>query len=561
MSSRRREAFGLVLLLVVAAGVRAWAWSRTVVLFNDGPVFLSIADAMAHGRWAEVFAHPYHPLYPFCVWVVGGLPVDPETAGVVVAIGGGVLAVAALTVFLRDAFGPEVAWLGGWMVALHPSAVDFSADVMSDGLYAGLFLASFACLARAVARPNAGSALAAGLLAGLAYWVRPEGIGLVLVGCLLLAWRALTDDGRGRGRALVAAGGLLAVALLVVLPYVSALAERSGDFALTRKKSLTALVTGREPSPLRVPRPEPADIGDGEAAALPSTSIALPELAIRADGPGAQRPPRTPLGLLQAFTRALRTTLSALRYEVLVFVVLGFWASRGRERGWHERTIVVVTVVYGALLVLLVWGAGYVSRRHALAFVLPWIGFAAFGWQWAMGAAFDSIRLAHFGRRFGARDACRRSRWTLWALIVVLGLVWGPRDLRMRRADRAPVRAASEWLARHHPDSGPVASQKLRAAYYAGAPYVPLMSGLDGRLEQGLRDRGARWIVIDEARFGDHLGIEEGIGEWLRPAYRAQVGTQAAVVLEILPSPAPRDGIWQPRRPDQGDRGDALSVQ
>ncbi|HKK51634.1 MAG TPA: hypothetical protein VKA74_08605, partial [Myxococcota bacterium] len=49
-----RRALGLLLLVGAAAAVRAVAWSRTVAIFNDGPVFLSMAEAMLDGRWEAV---------------------------------------------------------------------------------------------------------------------------------------------------------------------------------------------------------------------------------------------------------------------------------------------------------------------------------------------------------------------------------------------------------------------------------------------------------------------------------------------------------------------------
>ena len=131
------DALGLSLILAVGLAARLIAWSRTVVMFNDGPIFLAMAEAIGEGRWTEVLAHPYHPLYPALIALTAVLPVDLETAAVMVSILGGLLGVAAMFWFVRDAFGSEAAWLAAWVVALHPWAVDFSADVMSDGLYLG----------------------------------------------------------------------------------------------------------------------------------------------------------------------------------------------------------------------------------------------------------------------------------------------------------------------------------------------------------------------------------------------------------------------------------------
>ena len=42
----RPDSLGLAAALAVAFGVRAFAWSRTAVMFNDGPIFLALAEAI-----------------------------------------------------------------------------------------------------------------------------------------------------------------------------------------------------------------------------------------------------------------------------------------------------------------------------------------------------------------------------------------------------------------------------------------------------------------------------------------------------------------------------------
>ncbi|MED5261966.1 MAG: hypothetical protein VX574_06180 [Myxococcota bacterium] len=50
-------------LMLFAAGVRVVAWFQKAVLFDDGPLFLAMADAIRDGDWAAVLGHDYHPLY------------------------------------------------------------------------------------------------------------------------------------------------------------------------------------------------------------------------------------------------------------------------------------------------------------------------------------------------------------------------------------------------------------------------------------------------------------------------------------------------------------------
>ena len=73
-------------------------------MFNDGPVFLSLAQAIGEGRWAEVSGHPYHPLYPLCIEWLSRSGVTLETSAVVVSIFGGLLGIVALHSLLRHAF-------------------------------------------------------------------------------------------------------------------------------------------------------------------------------------------------------------------------------------------------------------------------------------------------------------------------------------------------------------------------------------------------------------------------------------------------------------------------
>jgi len=565
-----------LLLLTVAAGLRALAWMRTVVLFNDGPAFLSMAEAIGQGRWSAVVAHPYHPLYPFCTWLASSwLGLEPETAAVAVSIAGGLMAVVAIHLLVRDAFGSRPAWIAGALVAGHPSAIDISSDVMSDGLYSGLFLTGLVLLVRTVRGPSSLAAAGAGGLAGLAYWVRPEGIGLLAVGIVLLIWRGLKAP-EERRRLLAAASILVLTGTLVVSPYVWALERATGELALTRKKTLRSLALGDASAP---------PVAVGSEALVPEgiehrgkapPPLVLPEQSTRSDGPGARPPPHTLPGALEAGMRALQTALSALRYEVALLVVWGLVAAarraggasragdgwtrgsprrptsattsaqtrsrrhsnqRSKERG-TTQLLLVTTLLYGGLLVLLVWGAGYVSRRHALPFMLPWIGFAALTVDGLLGTGSGRGAVSDEHATGEHATGVRARRGVALVLIAGLLLGWGTRDLRLRRGERSAVREAATWLARSHPDSGPVAGQKLRVAYYAGAPFVPLPSGRDGSLESSLRGRGARWIVIDAGKLGDHLGLSEGIGAWLMPLHRVEARGRVALVLEMQPQAA-----------------------
>ncbi len=524
---------GLLGLLGVAAAVRAIAWSRTTVMFNDGPVFLALAEAVGEGRWAEVLAHPYHPLYPVAIAGVSSLGIGAETAAIVVSIAGGLLAIGALHDFLGRAFGPVLAGLGAWTLALHPWAVDFTADVMSDGLYMGLYLAAFAALWRAQESGRVAPAAACGVLGALAYGVRPEGAGILLVAAAWLAARLWLERDARRARA-AALAALALTATLLMAPYVTILSLDAGTLRLTQKKSVAGLLEGQDRS-ASARATERRLLSD---AAPPG--IWLPQSAVPARG--ATRPPERSLaGAGATVLRVVRTSAAALRYEVLLFVVLGcLWLATLPPRPGRSALLWTPPLLYSGLLLMLVWGTGYVSRRHALTPWLPLLGVAALGWQGSLTWLRERVRrgTGDPGRDPGQVGSGVSPRAIALALVIVLTLAWGARDLRPRRLDREAVRQAAVWLAEHEPGSAGVAAQKLRTAYYAGARYVPLPSGTDGRLEAWLRGGAARWIVIDGTRLDDHVGLREGIGDWLTERHSIEAAGRKALVLEILPEPA-----------------------
>lgn len=526
-------------LLALAGLVRWVAWSRTAVLFNDGPIFLALADALREGRVADVLAHPHHPFYPALIAVLERLALAPEVAAVAVSIAGGLLAVGAIFWMAWARFGREVAWISAWIAALHPSAVDFSSDVMSDGLYAGLYLAGFAVLVDLLERPESFRAFAFGALVALAYWTRPEGLVLVVVAIVCVAWRVSTGPVE-RGRLLRCAAIALVVSGALAVGLLLGEARIGEDLALTQKKSIAQLAQGG-PSPEDLAR----DRLERRAAREDPRALPLPESSIRADGSGIERPARSLAGLVEATSRVLRTSLAAFRYELFALVFIGLVAAvrrMPRERRAFAGVLAVSLLVQTGVLVLLVWGAGYVSRRHALAAWLPLAVYAALGWNGIVEKARGHFDSSGRSRGFAAGlGRPRRGHGAGIALVLLLALAWGPRDLRERRADRALERVAAEWLEQHQAavgGVGGVAAQKRRTAYYAGAPFVPIPDGRDGQIERQLRGRGARWLVIDAAKIADHRGLAEGIGRWLDPVHSERAAGQEVLILEVRKAPA-----------------------
>ncbi len=497
---------------LLALVVRAIAWQRTGVIFNDGPTFIGLSRLIEQGYWDAALAHPFHPLYPAAIAVLHPLFNNAESAAVAVSALSGAAATAVLFAFLRQAFDLRIAYIGAVLLALHPYAVAHSADVQSDGLYALLFLSSAAALWLACSTLRIGWALATGALAGLAYWVRPEGLGVAMIGMgigtLLIASRRWPVQ---RGLSWIAALSLGSA--IGVVPYVLVLHDQSGSWMLTQKK------TANLSSALALRSPLPADVLAREP--FLETVVRGPRVA-----PIAARPAGSPLkGAPAAAAVELLKTLSETMGPAFVILALigGFFGIRRNLA--REGFIALLCGFYLVLLYALVFQAGYVSKRHTLPLAMLLFGYVAAGTpvlgRWLLAVP----------QWLGFRPPRHGLRWaTLLGVAIAIGILV-PSTFQVRRADRIAEREAAIWLrAQSDWHGAPVAAGKQRVAYYAGAPHVRLPDSATPSALALLRSAGAEYLIADDHYLEENPTLRRATEVGMRVLHRTQSGGHSATV-------------------------------
>jgi hypothetical protein len=301
--------------------------------------------------------------------------------------------------------------------------------------------------------------------------------------------------------------------------------RQSGGWTLTQKKSVRELVGagapapprgGATPAPLWAPLP-PSPEGVDARADRGEDGL----LVVRADT-AAER-------AVAAARMLARTSRSALRYGVLVLVIAGLVAARGRpaQRGVFALTLIGV---YGAVLFALTFQVGYVSRRHALPPLVPLFGYAA------LGAAALGAWLAKPLRR-GGRSAAALAAGLVG--VVAIGEIATQRE--PRRHEESAARAAAEWLRANGSPGAALSADRMRLGYYAGMPYIAfprvddasLRAQIDWQLDRG----GVRYVLLDEP--GDIENLRRVAGDRLKPLHRAVAGGREAWVFERVDSVQP----------------------
>jgi hypothetical protein len=194
----RGHVLALAAVAALALFARAMAAVGEPILFNDGPRFIDLAEALRNGEIWTALAHDFPPLTSLLMLgLAAPTGLDLETAGRLLSV--------------------------------------------LSGVHLALFLVAALLAWRALEAQRPGRALASGLACGLAYLARPEGLA---VGVVVAAWLGADVLGRRlslrRGLALS-----LAFALGLALtagPYFTALRSLRGEWTLSQKKSVVSIV-------------------------------------------------------------------------------------------------------------------------------------------------------------------------------------------------------------------------------------------------------------------------------------------------------------------------------
>ncbi len=535
LAAGRPRLITLLGILALALGLRGLAWQRALMMMNDGPDFLWQALRFLDGEWSAALSHPYHPLFAGLTALVAGLRgvtelgSDPgaaiglgggtslETSALAVSVAGGLLVVVATWGLAKLAFpnSPRVPACAALVAAVAARFVAFSSDVQSDGLFAGLSLAAVWALVSAAQRGACGRRLAAaGLLTGLAYLTRPEGLFV----CFALVLWLVAQPGALRSRVrgvLLFTGG----ALLLVLPYVVALHQVTGVWGLSLKPSLQFAglsdSTQIQPAPAGSPMSwayVPTVLGERRAR---KAAEELPPRQGSLQGtlnngttwlpmPGLSLLALPPLAAKADWGRALNVTLkgyvSALRGELVLLALLGI-VPLLRQRRSLAMGLLAMQLGWLAVSCWHVRTSDYITNRHFLmahALLLP-----------IAGAGLLSLWTA--GKSAAARPWLRNTLRTLAVLCLVVSALAGTAP---RRDENGPRLEALAWVSKHTSVEQSFATHRHRDGWYAHRVAITTRMPVKDRLfARRVQEQNVRYLVFDEDKLLEHQPhwIEQGL--------------------------------------------------
>ena len=439
-----RHSLTLLLLLLCALAIRGYIMLFTYVIARDGIIYLSIAKSLASGNWTQALSFDFPPGFPALVAL--NLHIfSPERAGQVISLIFGSLAVVPLYFLASRMLGKRVAIVTSLFFVFHPYFVRLSGEVLSDMTYLFLFMMGAWLIWEAINRNVLTLFPLIGLLGALAYLVRPEGMGLIIVAGSFIAFKDLKKIRRDLWRRLAAILLLVSVVVLMAAPYLAYMKKESGSWVLSKKGSVEALI-GLKKTP---PPPEYSERGYWR-------------------------------GFFYKFVH---------KYHILLMMLFLFGLYRRfRSPGW-SRPEVFLGVFWGLYLFVL-WRHfvtyGYVSYRHFMPLVALSLPFAAFG---LMETSSLIARKLATWRSFLADP----SQKVLACLIILVLLILSFKAMKPQRADKMPLREAGSYIKEQGMSNPLIMSTDPRVAFYAEGRALPIdnkfLSGKNVTGEIGITHR------------------------------------------------------------------------
>jgi 4-amino-4-deoxy-L-arabinose transferase-like glycosyltransferase len=457
--------FGLLLVLVVvAAGLRCWQLAHTEVAARDSIGYIRIAWRLGHeiakerspardGDWPKVVRtaaqHPGYPAalllvsYPVRSWYGGDLPMAMQRSAQLTSVLASVLLVGPMFLLGRGMFDRRT----GFVAALLFQCLPASGRLMADGLSEPLFLlcgcTAMLCAHYGLRKGSPWWFAGAGLCGGLAYLTRPEGAFVVAATGLVLVAEQAFARRRRPWPVFLQSGALLAWgALTVAGPFVLVVGHLT-----TKNTPIQVLNTATAQVSAKVWAGEEEEFAEAGNDAETGPVVSA--------GP-------TPLSRGKALWLLGATLGKGFFYVTWLPALLGLFVARGRFRSAPVSwVLLIVCLALGFFLYRVPVVMGYLSDRHTVLIL-----FCATFWT-AAGLI-----------QVGDWMASRIGVWKLAgdvgvaALLVPLVAAALVKTLEPLHTDRIPYREAGYWLSRNAAAEDEIDDPYCWASYYAGRVFA-----------------------------------------------------------------------------------------
>ncbi len=536
------------LLLIISLSVRIYLGFFTYVIKNDSVAYMQNAKYFASGDFARGLGHDYHPPYSLIIAALYKVVPNMELSGTIVSVFFGTLTVIVFYLIGKNVFDQKVSFVSAIILAFHPYAVRFSADIISESTYFFFFISALGLGYFAITNRKLLLFALTGICAALAYLTRPEGIGIIII---VASWCALKDLVKIKvlwKEKLVSILILIVSFLVFSTPYLVFIKKETGSWSLTKKKNVSDLAglgkvldtlrndrlvkedsdkkknvsdlagTGKVLSALRDDRLVKEDGGKKkEVSDLAEPGKVLDTLRNdRLVKEGSDKKTNYWRDIIKQVTtrksifkihlngilHIIKKYVSTFHPFLFIFLIIGVinWTRISKKRFFriYVTSIILFYLIILYRLNLTYLGHGdniyqYPSRRHLMPLVIPGVFFVGLGVSTAGAWIHEKFHDCNFIVGF---KELLKSPWKVQLIVLMIVVsVLLPKTLESQRFDKHGIKVVGQWIrANSHKLSPAILSDSSRNAYYAGGKHIQ-MYGINGALGVA-QARKADYIII-----------------------------------------------------------------
>ena len=545
-------------VLLVAAAIVAGLALRIAVSFTDEApttdetAYLRSGISLVAGDGFERGGEPelhFPPVVPVLLGLANEVFDDAHTGAVVLTLVFSTALVLPLAALARRIGGPSAGVVTVWVAAIGPglstSLVNRGAG--SEAVYLFLVATAVWCVvsaAGATRRSRAVRVAGAGLLVGLAYLTRPEGLFFAVpVGLAVLFLGARAARGQSlvrRARAAAPLAVCFAVPLLVcIAPYAAYLYGHTGKVQLSAKTQDASIEAWHA-----VAQADRAE-RDSVLWALDDTGLhfantertSLPALAAADPSGYAAIVGTNVVELFEEIAFPEKNQVLAwvlLPFPLWVLAGIGAWRAR---RSWAARLVLAGAALPVATALVFFVQPRYLVVTTALATVFVGVAVASFGRAWVKPVVAGGLVLLVLSSVAGFRSS--GAGW------------WHP-------SEGLDQREAGEWLAANAGPDDRIMTRSMVVEFYAERPAMAIPYAEMDEIVAYARHYGAQYIVVDWytiVRLRPQLApLKDSsfVAPGLRLVWKERVEGRTTRIYAVEPAPA----AGRPMGPPLGFVGD-----
>ncbi len=524
----------LWILLCISLIMRIYMSCFTYVIQNDSVFFIQNAYYFANGDFASGLRHAYHPLYSIIMAGVYKIVPDMELSGTIVSVFFGTLTIIVFYLIGKSVFEHRISFVSAIILAFHPYAVRYSADIISESTYFFFFVSALGLGFFSIKKKKVSFFALTGICSALAYLTRPEGIGIIII---VAGWYFIVDIGEIRllWKDKIASILILIVSFLVFsAPYLVYIKSETGGWLLTMKRNLsqTKIVrvsddqsgdklieksVSRTNSRVETHTNTQIVVNKADITKL-SKESGNKNSGVEKGGVANVKLVKVPLKrvpmkmYLESLLYVITKYINTFHPFVFVFFIIGVinWTriKDARFFGLYITTVVVVymIILYRLNIVNIVRFNDiyqYPSKRHVMPIIIPaifWVGIGiATTGTWMNKKLQNDSMISAFKELW-------KSPWRMQLIVVAIVIsVLLPKTLKPQHFDKLGSKETGQWVKRNsHKPSPLILSASARNAYYAGGKHVQMESLNDILTALGVKN--VDYILVT---YKEHKAIEK----------------------------------------------------